>query len=76
MHTKVWWENTKKRKRPLVRPSRELEDNIKTYNYYMRFDCFSLGIFLLLCLCIFIVMYVLCVNVHCAAATGCQPNCI
>ena len=44
--------------------------------------------FLLLCLCIFIVMYVLfcafclillfcvlCVNVFCTTATECQPNC-
>jgi hypothetical protein len=36
-------------KRPLVRHPRGLEDNIKTYNYYMMFDCFSLGVFLLLC---------------------------
>ena len=46
-------------------------------------------VFLLLCLCILIVMYVLlyilfslccsmyclCVNVYCVTATGCQPNC-
>jgi hypothetical protein len=49
---------------------------------------FANNVFLLLCLCILFVIYVpfwvfcftvlfcvLCVNVYCTTATGCQPNC-
>ena len=47
-------------KRPLVRYPRGLEDNFKTYNCYMRFDCFSLGVFLLLCF-LYSYCYVFCI---------------
>jgi hypothetical protein len=41
-------------KRPLVRHPRGLEDNIKSCNCYVRFDCFSLGVFLLSCFFVFL----------------------